>query len=256
MKTNHNWLKITEKLGLFLMIGVSMSACSATWKEEALQNDGSTIMVERSVERGGRHEIGQEPPIKQQSLSFTMPNTNQTVTWEDKYSEDVGGASFLPMMLAVSKDIAYLVVNPMGCLSYNKWGRPNQPYVVFKYQNNTWQRILLSELPIEYKQLNLAFSEPDGAAKEAIHGVLTVAQIRKWNSDGVTQPEYRTILRTPVFGRDSESSCINVVSDGRGGWLGIDWFTNQTTLDGCLNVCRLQSLSPQYCPCNSLFKGK
>ncbi|MHB1677389.1 MAG: hypothetical protein ACYCSS_07610 [Sulfuriferula sp.] len=76
MKTNDNWLKITAKLGLFLMIGVSMSACSATWKEEALQNDGSTIMVERSVERGGRHAIGQEPPIKQQSLAFISTGAN------------------------------------------------------------------------------------------------------------------------------------------------------------------------------------
>jgi hypothetical protein len=37
--------------GLFGLGGTS-------WKEEVLLHDGSTILVDRSVVRGGRHEIG------------------------------------------------------------------------------------------------------------------------------------------------------------------------------------------------------
>lgn len=104
----------------------------ANWKEEALQHDGKKIIVERSVERGGRHEIGQKPPYKEQRLAFTLPTTGEHVVWTDNFSEDVGSANFLPMLLDVSHGEAYLVASPMGCLSYNKWGRPNPPYVIFK----------------------------------------------------------------------------------------------------------------------------
>lgn len=258
MRDRLGLLRVFKIIGLVWVLGMSMNADAGlfgfggtSWKEEALQNDGSTIIVERLVERGGRHVIGQEPPIKHQRLSFIMPGTNQIVAWEDKFSDDIGSASFLPMLLAISKDSAYLVVNPMGCLSYNKWGRPNPPYVVFKYQNKAWQRIPLQELPSEHKQLNLSFSSPDKAAKAATNGLLSVAQIKKWNSDDVTLPVYRTIVRTP--GTYSETGCMHLVYDGKGGWLGIDWFTRQPTLDACLKVCKLQDIGPQYCPCNSLF---
>ena len=256
MAVNYNWLKRTIISGLFLWIGVSMSACSTSmnWKEEALQNDGSIIVVERTVERAGRHEIGQPPPIKEQRLSFTLPDTGQHVIWKDQYTEDVGGASFLPMLLAVSKDSAYLVVTPAGCLPYNKWGRPNPPYVVFKYQSNAWQRIALQELPLEFKQVNLALSSPDDAAKEARHGLLTSEQIKQWNSSDTRLPEYQTILRTP--GVYSETGCMKEVYDGNGGWMSEDWFTNQPTQEACLKVCKQNHIDAKYCPCGSLFKGK
>lgn len=134
MSNGHSLLKAFKTIGLILTLGVSMSADAGlfglggtSWKEEVLLHDGSKIVVERSVERGGRHEIGQEPPYKEQSLVFIMPGTNQRVTWEDHYSEDIGTASFLPMLIDIVKDTAYLVASPMGCLSYNKWGRPNPP---------------------------------------------------------------------------------------------------------------------------------
>jgi len=193
-----------KTIGLILALGMSMSAEAGlfrfggtSWKEEVLLHDGSKIIVERSLSLGGRHEIGQEPPIKEQSLTFVMPSTHQRVSWNDEFSEDIGTASFLPMQLEIAENTAYLVVTPMGCLSYNKWGRPNPPYVVFKYQDKAWKRIPLQELPPEFKQINLAFSSPDHAAKEARHGLLSAEQIKKWNSDA-QQPEYKSILREPL----------------------------------------------------------
>jgi hypothetical protein len=183
-----------------LILGVSMSACATntfTWKEEVLLHDGSKIIVERSVERGGRHEIGQESPIKEQSLAFILPSTNENVTWEDKFTEDVGGASFLPMQLEIRKDTAYLVVHPMGYLSYEKWGRPNPPYVVFQYQGKAWQRITLQELPAEFKIPNLIFSSPDSEAKKTEQHIVSAETIKKLY-EGYKQPEYKTILRTPL----------------------------------------------------------
>src|SRR3989344_7412751 len=110
---------------LALMLGANMNTNAGvfglggtSWKEEVLLHDGSKIIAERTVKRGGRHEIGQQPPIKEQSLTFTLPGTNQSVMWEDKFTKDIGGANFLQLLLEISKDAAYLVVYPMGCLSY------------------------------------------------------------------------------------------------------------------------------------------
>lgn len=214
--------KQITKLGLLLMMGVTMSADAGlfglggtSWKEEVLLHDGSKIIAERSVERGGRHEVGQEPPIKKQSLAFTLRSTNEHVTWEDEFTEDVGGANFLPMQLELRQGIAYLVVHPMGCLSYNKWGRPNPPYVVFKYQDKTWQRITLQELPAEFKIPNLIFSSPDREA--AKKGRIVSAEAIRSLYDGYKQPEYKTILREAVKG--AGSSCPEMVFY-KGAWVG------------------------------------
>jgi hypothetical protein len=174
MDNGDGMMKRLTRLGLLLMLGVSMNAGAGflgfggtSWKEEVLLNEGSKIIVERTVDRGGRHEIGQQPPIKNQSVTFTFPIANESVTGEDNFTEDIGGANFLPMQLEIRKDIAYLVANPMGCLSYNKWGRPNPPYVVFKYQNKAWNRITLQELPVVFTTPNLIFSSPDDEARKA-----------------------------------------------------------------------------------------
>lgn len=200
MKCDDFLLKALKKIGLILILGVGMSAYASntfTWKEEVLLHDDSKIIVERSIERGGGHEIGQEPPIKEQSLAFTLPNTNEHVTWKDKFTEDVGGANFLPMQLEISKDAAYLVVNPMGSLSYIKWGSPNPPYVIFKYQNKKWSRITLQELPTEFKIPNLIFSSPDREAKKTGQRIVPAETI-KHLYEGYKQPEYKSLLRTPI----------------------------------------------------------
>src|SRR5262245_48382139 len=162
-------LRIFSAVCLILIWGKGAHATTSTftWKEEVLLHDGSRIIVERTVERGGRHEIGQKPPYKEQSLVFTMPGPDQQVTWEDKFGKDLGSANFLPMLLDIRKDVAYLVVSPMGCASYNKWGRPNPPYVIFKYDGKMWQRIPLQELPAEIKVPNLIFSSPDIAVEKS-----------------------------------------------------------------------------------------
>jgi hypothetical protein len=143
-----------------------------SWKEEVLLHDGSKFIIERKVERGGRHEVGQKPPYKEQSLVFTIPGTSQQVTWEDNFSEDLGSANFLPMLLDIRDGIAYLVVSPMGCLSYNKSGRPNPPYVIFKYEGKVWQRIPLQELPAEIKTPNLIFRHRTSRSNNSASGLL------------------------------------------------------------------------------------
>jgi len=204
MRTNLLWLKRITGLGLFLMMGVSMNADAGlfggtSWKEEVLLHDGGKIIVERTVERGGRHEIGQQPPIKEESLTFILPATNERITWKSLFSEDVGLADFQPLLLDIFQGSAYVVTSPVGCLSYNKWGRPNPPYVIFKYQGKAWQRITMQELPTEFKTPNLIFSSPDNEVEKIGKSFVTAQMVQQANSD-LTQPEYRTILREPYPG--------------------------------------------------------
>ncbi|MEO6145616.1 MAG: hypothetical protein ABIT70_00915 [Sulfuriferula sp.] len=79
MNDGNGLLKIFKIIDLILVLGVSMNACSGSkiWQEEVLLHDGGTIVVDRSVEYGGRHEIGQSPPFKEQTLTFTLPNTKE-----------------------------------------------------------------------------------------------------------------------------------------------------------------------------------
>src|SRR5450756_1003531 len=108
-------MKRLTKLGLLLMLGVSMSACAGflgfggtSWKEEVLLHDGSKIIVERSVARGGRHEVGQQSPIKEESMSFTLPSTNEHITWKSEFSADIGLADFQPLLLDIFQGTAYV----------------------------------------------------------------------------------------------------------------------------------------------------
>ena len=260
MSCNNGMVIQIAKLGLLLMLGLSMSACAGlfgfggtSWKEEVLLHDGSKIIVSRSVSRGGRHEIRQNPPIKEQSLTFTMPSTKERITWEDPYSADVGSTSFLPMLVDIHQGAAYLVAYATGCLSYNKWGRPNPPYVIFKYDGKVWQRIPLQELPVEIKMPNLIFSMPDIKVEEMGKSFITAENIQGIIGN-YRQPEYRTILREPMA--KVQEGCGEMIYDGKGKWIGIGWFSEKPSYGACLNECKFRKIDAQYCPCETLFKEK
>jgi hypothetical protein len=204
MRNRLKRLRLFITISLAAILGAGLNAEAGllgfggdSWKEEVLLHDGHKVVVERMVERGGRHEVGQKPPYKEQRLRFTVPGTDHIVTWEDRYSDDLGQANFLPMALDIVGGTPYLVVYPMGCLSYNKWGRPNPPYVVFHYQGDKWTRILLQELPVQIATPNMLFSEPDVQVERLGTRLISAVMIQKVIA-GYKQPEYRSILREPV----------------------------------------------------------
>jgi len=181
-----------------------MSACAdgTSWKEEVLLHDGRKLIVERSQSYGGRHEIGQKPPIKEQSLTFTLPGTNRSITWKSEYSEDIGRVNLTLLALHVLNDTPYIVAEPNLCLAYNKWGRPNPPYVLFKHDGKTWQRIPLSEFPAQFKDINVVVNTLGEAGTIAKAKVISADTVREFNSQLWRYPneqlQYKTILREPL----------------------------------------------------------
>lgn len=260
MSRIHGVARRVAQLGLLLLMGVSISADAGflgfggdSWKEEVLLHDSSKIIAKRSLSYGGRREIGQSAPIKEQAISFTLPNSNQAITWKSEYSEDIGRANFNLLALHILNGTPYIVTVPNLCLSYNKWGRPNPPYVFFKHDGKEWQRIPLSEFPAEFKTLNIAiylgYQDVDLMVEE---GLVPAETIKRRNGE-LTQHRYKTILREPYPG--AEGSCSEMIYGGKdSGWHGVDLFGD--TYDACLQYCRRKKISDQSCPCETLFKGK
>jgi hypothetical protein len=203
-------LSLKANAGLFGFGGME-------WKEEVLLHDGSKIIVERSVKRGGRHELFKGLPISEQRLSWRMPGTNQAITWEDHFSKDVGSATLLPMLVDVHQGSAYVVADPMGCLAYNKWGRPNPPYVVFRHQGKEWQRIPLQELPLEIKTPNLIHSEPDVKAERNKINPISAEEIQKIVASNF-RAEFRSIVREELPSAYISQMCEELIHY-KGAWI-------------------------------------
>jgi hypothetical protein len=261
MSDRHVLLRLCKTICLVLTLGVSMNAYGFggdSWKEEVLLHDGSKIVVTRSQSYGGRHEIGQPQPIKEHTISFMLSNTKETITWTSEYGEDIGRTNFNPLALHVLNGTPYVVVEPNLKLSYNKWGRPNPPYVFFKYDGKAWQRITLEELPAEFKNINLVINTLAYGKQLDSQGLASAETIKKLNSN-LTQEEYKTIHRTPLDHwkpRPPGSNSGRMVRTGDGGWIGMDWFENQPSLEACLKKCAREKVSSQDCPCHTIFKGK
>lgn len=225
MKANHPWLRCVTKLGLFLMIGVSMNVDAGlfglggdSWKEEVLLHDGSKIIVKRSQSYGGRREIGQPSPIKEHTISFTLPNSSKTITWTSEYGEDIGRTNFNLLAVHVLNGTPYIVASPNLCLSYNKWGRPNPPYVFFKYDGKAWQRVPLEEFPEEFNSVNVALDIMGREVENLVSlGLASSEKINNLNNH-IKQPEYKTILREPLAKERINQMCMEMVPY-KGSWV-------------------------------------
>ncbi len=261
MRNIQPWLKQIAKFGLILMMGVSMNTNAGlfglggtSWKEEVLLHDGGKIIVKRSQGYGGRHEIGQSPPVKEQEITFTVPKTNKTLTFKSEYGEDIGRANFKLLALHILNGMPYIVAAPNLCLSYNKWGRPNPPYVIFKHDGKEWKRITLQELPTEFKEINLVIETKGEAENLEAQAIVTAELVKKMNSE-LEQPEYKTILREALKGGLGITSCEELLPDGKGGWLGSGWFKHSTQ-EECTKFCARKKITAEFCKCFISKKGE
>ncbi|MDD2743832.1 MAG: hypothetical protein PHV02_16325 [Rhodocyclaceae bacterium] len=262
MSKQNGMMKRFVKLAMLLMMGASLNACAGlfgfggtSWREEVLLHDGQKIIVKRSQSYGGRHEIGQSAPIKEHTLSLALPKTNTSLSFKSEFSEDVGRANFNLLALHVLNGTPYIVAEPNLCLSYNKWGRPNPPYVLFKFDGKEWQRIQLSELPAEFKTINLIVNngrEEDIERAQSELGYVSAEGGQGLNSS-LTQPEYKTILREPI--QSAGAGCGELIRKGNGGWEGTYWFSSQPSKEACFKYCEQNEVSAKDCPCNRFFKG-
>jgi hypothetical protein len=224
-----------------------------TWQEEVLLHDGRKMVVTRSQTYGGRHEIGQPPPIKEHTISFTLPETDKRITWTSEYGEDIGRTNFLLLAVHVLNGTPYLVTEPNLCLAYNKWGRPNPPYVFFKYDGKVWQRIPLAELPAEFITINVALDIMGREVKHLVElGFVSSETVKKLN-DHIDRREVQTILREAYS--NAAGGCSEMIRT-KDGWEGLGFFKHQPSYEACSKYCERKGVSQQNCPCESFFERR
>ena len=217
MKANNILFKQVAKLGLLLMMALSMSACSKTssWKEEVLLHDGSILIVERFFNLGGYPAIeSRERAPLNETVTFTHPQTGKKVVWKTDFRDSVPEASDLNLILLdIVKGVPYVATYPTACIAYNKWKRPNPPQVLFKYEGNQWRRIDIAEFPMELSNANVIVGRP---ATSLLKPYYTVAQVNAVNYD-IHEAAYKSILREPL--QSAGVSCGEMVYY-KGAWVG------------------------------------
>jgi hypothetical protein len=247
----------TITLLIFIAVMVtSINACGylgifgeASWKEEVLLHDGSKIIVKRWQKLKGRHEIGQKPPVGEQSIKFTMPGTKKTITWRDEYNSNIWMSNYEVLALHILNATPYIITSPHGCFSYNLSGRPNPPYVIFKYEGNDWRRIDIAELPTEFQNINLIIETKGYNEEKSMNQGFVSAEMVKELNSSLTQPEFKTILRTPI-----KIWCEELATDGKGKWVEMGLFKSQHSYEACLDECKRVIFDAENCPCDRLFK--
>ena len=224
MKSKQTKMKRLTQLAMLFMLGVSMSAGAGlfglggkSWKEEVLLHDGKKIIVERSEQLGGRPTLeSRERQTLSQSITFTVPETGQQVTWEMSFRNDVPEPNSVNVIaLDIVNGTPYIGGYPAGCIAYNKWKRPNPPQILFKYEDSQWKRVTLEEFPTQLIQANVIVGGPPA---EGLKSFYTVEQVNKENHD-IHQSEYKTILRESL-----PTARINEMCEERvfykGAWVG------------------------------------
>jgi len=186
-----------------LTLVVSAGACGflgiggTSWKEEVLLHDGTKITVKRSQTYKGRHEIGQAVPVGEHTIEFKLPDSGKRYRWTSEYREDLGRTEFNLLALHVLGGTPYLIAEPNLCLAYNKQGRPNPPYIIFKHDGKGWQRIQIGELPKEFETIDLIVNngrEDEIARLARQRGYVPEAEVRRMNVAS-TSPQYSSIRR-------------------------------------------------------------
>ena len=232
----------------YLGIGNTMS-----WKEEVLLHDGSKLVVKRIFHLGSKPTFDStERRALDETVTFKIPGSNKKITWMTDFRYMLPEPNSLNLLvLDIVNGTPYIATYPAGCIAYNKWKRPNPPYIFLKYDGKEWKQIPLEEFPAEISKVNVIVGKPPEELKKSFY---TVEQVNEQNHN--LREVYKKIVRMPLPPGSAGVSCPVRITDGKGKWYGIDWFSNQSSYGACLDQCKKMTFSAEYCPCNRLFKTK
>jgi hypothetical protein len=202
-------LRLCKLISLGLTLGVSMSAYATTstftWKEEVLLHDGKKMIVERAdiYDSSMNQEIGQGAPLAEHKTTFMIPGTHQEVTWKSNNRSTAEPEHLDLLALDFMDEVPYVATTPNRSFAYNKWGRPNPPYVFFKYVSK-WKRISLEEFPEQFV-INMVVTSLKNeqykkkvVAENAKHGFVRAQIVAEINREPGRSKEYYSIIRTPI----------------------------------------------------------
>lgn len=224
------------------------------WREEVLLHDGSKIIVQRWQKRFNVYTLEKSSLIQRQSLSFTHPKTKENIVWKSGPTEGINTINLTLIALHIKDNTSYIITRPYGCFAHNKWGRPNPPYVIFRYEDEKWKRIPLEALPLEFSNNNLIMSIDEIDEKEILRGPnLISAEMVKKRNDRDYRAIYKSIVRSPIPQIGPEG-CSKMMYEGRGVWGG--GYYDMKSYEACVEQCKILQLDINDCPCSGFFNNK
>ena len=203
MNNYHRLLTTISTIALILTLGISMSVNAGLlggntmdWREEVLLHDGQIVLAKRLYNLGGYPTLdSRERAVLDETVTFSLPGTKQKIMWKTDFRDSEPEPNSLNLLLFdVVKGVPYIATYPAGCIAYNKWKRPNPPYILFKHDGKQWQQIALAEFPAELIRTNVIVGRP---ATSLLKPFYTVDQVNKENYD-IREAVYKTILREPL----------------------------------------------------------
>ena len=184
------------------MVGMSTDAeawgfgrKTMSWKEEVLLHDGQIIVAQRFYNLGSYPTLdSRERAALDQTVTFSLSGTKKAIVWTTDFrdAEPVPNSLNL-LLLDVVNGVPYIATYPAGCIAYNKWKRPNPPYILFKHDGGEWKRISLAEFPPELTKTNVIVGRPPS---DLLKPSYKVADVQEKNY--YLRPEHKTILRAPL----------------------------------------------------------
>lgn len=148
LKTKH--IIITLILGVVIWKSIPVidyfTGKTIDWKQEAPLHDGRMLIMER------RSKLSPSDPFQlsvrfeiAQKLAFTHPDTSEKISWDIP-------DGLLPVMIDFDQGIPYFA---LLASDYSKWGCPNPPYLVYRYELGKWKHVEFEALPPVLEDRNL-----------------------------------------------------------------------------------------------------
>ena len=238
-------------IGVLLLVAVGVTACHRkSWREEVVLHDGRAMVVQRSQKLDGYPTIAsRERSVIEEKWVFPFAGKAEPVVWTTGFCMPPKCGSLMLLRVDLVGGVPYIATRPAGCIAYNYWGRPNPPYVFFKYDDGKWRRIKIGEFPKELDTPNVVVGRPDPKHRS---GLLSESVIKEENRPLESYDGH--ISRQPIKG--GNISCGKMIYDGHGGWVGLGWFRDQPSIKACNGYCQRNKINTAHCPCDSLFKGE
>ena len=123
------------------------------WTEDVLLPDGRVVTLKRHQEFKGGHEIGEDPTESNYWFEFANPNNGEQIKWEQNDSpHNLSG-----LVLFFEEGACYILTTPRFFAGLIKYNYPNPPYLLFKYNKNTWEMVPLDKIPIKTLRVNMSY---------------------------------------------------------------------------------------------------
>ena len=102
MSIDNGMMKQLARLGVMLMVGVTMNAnaglfgfgsSTMSWKEEVQLHDGHIIVAERFYNLGAKPTLeSRERAALDETVTFSLPDTNKKIIWKNDFKDSVVSA--------------------------------------------------------------------------------------------------------------------------------------------------------------------